>query len=69
MKSGIFKLSVAQYPTEAVRAPADVVELAEQRQAARAAKDFAESDRLRDAIAAAGWEVRDVAGGFQLVPK
>ena len=48
-------------------APPEVVALAEQRQAARAAKDFAEADRLRDAIAALGWEVRDVAGGFELV--
>jgi cysteinyl-tRNA synthetase len=48
-------------------APADVVALAEGRQAARAAKDFAEADRLRAAIDAAGWEVRDVQGGFQLV--
>ncbi|HEX6389930.1 MAG TPA: cysteine--tRNA ligase [Solirubrobacteraceae bacterium] len=48
-------------------APADVVQLAEARQTARAAKDFAESDRLRDEIAAAGWVVRDVAGGYELV--
>jgi cysteinyl-tRNA synthetase len=49
-------------------APQEVVALAEARQAARAARDFAESDRLRDEITAAGWEVRDVAGGFELVP-
>jgi cysteinyl-tRNA synthetase len=49
-------------------APADVLELAEARRAARAARDFAASDRLRDEIAAAGWTVRDVAGGFELVP-
>jgi cysteinyl-tRNA synthetase len=48
-------------------APAEVVDLAEARQAARAAKDFTESDRLRDEIAGLGWEVRDVAGGFELV--
>ena len=48
-------------------APPEVVALAEQRQAAREAKDFAEADRLRDAIAELGWEVRDVAGGFELV--
>ena len=41
-------------------APAEVVALAEARVAARDAKDFAEADRLRDAIADAGWEVRDV---------
>ena len=35
-------------------APAEVVALAEQRAASRAAKDFAESDRLRDELAAVG---------------
>src|SRR3954453_11459167 len=54
-----------------VSAPADVVGLAEQRQAARAARDFNEADRLRAGIEAAGWDVRDVAEapGFQLVPR
>jgi cysteinyl-tRNA synthetase len=50
-------------------APADVVELAEEREAARAARDFERADRLRESIDAQGWEVRDVEGGFQLVPK
>ena len=52
-------------------APAEVVALAEARVAARGAKDFAEADRLRDAIADAGWEVRDVADApfFQLVKR
>ena len=45
-----------------------MVALAQARTAARAERDFVESDRLRDEIAAAGWEVRDVAGGFELVP-
>ncbi len=49
-------------------APAEIVALAVERQRARAGKDFAEADRLRDAIAAAGWEVRDVPAGFELVP-
>ena len=48
-------------------APAEVVALAEQRDEARAARDFAEADRLRDEIEAAGWEVRDDADGFRLV--
>jgi cysteinyl-tRNA synthetase len=47
--------------------PPEVAELADRRAAARAAKDFAESDRLRDEIAAAGWVVRDVPGGWELV--
>ncbi|HET7353253.1 MAG TPA: cysteine--tRNA ligase [Gaiellaceae bacterium] len=55
--------------TELEDAPAELAELAAQRREARDAKDFAEADRLRDEIAAAGWEVRDVAGppGYQLV--
>ena len=50
-------------------APAEIVELAERRQHARAQRDFDEADRLREVIEAAGWEARDVADGFQLVPK
>jgi cysteinyl-tRNA synthetase len=52
-------------------APAGLEELARARAEARAQKDFATSDRLRDEIAAAGWDVRDVDAepGFQLVPK
>jgi cysteinyl-tRNA synthetase len=50
-------------------APAEVVELAKRRQRARAARDFDEADRLRREIESAGWEARDVAGGYQLVPK
>ena len=46
--------------------PESVQALAEQRAAARAAKDFAESDRLRDEIAAAGWVVRDGPDGWTL---
>jgi cysteinyl-tRNA synthetase len=50
-------------------APAEIVELAERRQQARVARDFEEADRLRAEIEAAGWEARDVADGFQLVPR
>ena len=50
-------------------APDDVVQLAEQRAVARAAKDFAESDRLRDQIAAHGWLIRDGAEGWSLLEK
>jgi cysteinyl-tRNA synthetase len=53
-----------------VAAPEELVELAEQRRNARDQRDFAAADRLRDEIAARGWEVRDVAEppGYQLVP-
>jgi cysteinyl-tRNA synthetase len=47
----------------------DVRALAEQRQAARAARDFAEADRLRDELREHGWEVRDGPDGPELVPQ
>ena len=50
-------------------APPEMVSLAERRQEARLRKDFAESDRLRAEIDQAGWEVRDGAEGFTLVPR
>ncbi len=46
--------------------PADVVALAEERDRARSGKDYAESDRLRDAIAEFGWQVKDTANGGKL---
>jgi hypothetical protein len=49
--------------------PADVVALAELRAEARAAKDFAAADRLRDEIAASGWVVDDRPDGFGLTPR
>ena len=55
--------------SEVAAAPADVVALAEERQRARGAKDFAEADRLRAEIAAHGWEVRDIWAGYRLFPK
>ncbi len=47
--------------------PAEAVELLEQRKAARARSDFAESDRLRERIAALGWTVQDTKEGQKLV--
>jgi cysteinyl-tRNA synthetase len=48
-------------------APAEIAELAARRKAAREARDFTEADRLRDELAAAGWEARDEPGGYRLV--
>lgn len=50
------------------QAPQAVRELAEEREQARVRRDFTAADALRDEIAARGWEVRDVAGGFELIP-
>jgi hypothetical protein len=49
--------------------PPDVLALVEQRTAARAARDFAESDRLRDEALALGWVVRDTADGPVVTPR
>ena len=43
--------------------PAEVLALAEQRQAARSAKDWALADQLRDQITAAGYTVEDTPNG------
>ena len=49
--------------------PAEALELLEQRKEARARKDFAESDRLRDQISALGWVVQDSKEGQKLVKR
>src|SRR5438309_3862533 len=48
-------------------APQEIVALAEERVAARAARGFEAADRLRDALVAAGWEMRDRPDGYDLV--
>ena len=51
------------------RAPAEALELLEQREKARAAKDYDRADELRDQLAGMGWEARDEAGGARLVKR
>ncbi len=46
--------------------PAEVRALAEERAAARKAKNFAEADRLRDAIAALGWQIKETRQGTEI---
>jgi cysteinyl-tRNA synthetase len=48
-------------------APDEVRRLAAEREDARAQRDFARADRLRDELAATGWEVRDTPEGARLV--
>lgn len=52
----------------AVEIPADIRELAEQRWSARTAKNWAESDRLRDELTARGWTMKDGKDGYTLEP-
>jgi cysteinyl-tRNA synthetase len=49
--------------------PADIAALVQARAAARAAKDWAGSDRIRDELAAQGWEVRDSKEGQKVKRK
>lgn len=52
-----------------IKAPAQIVELAEARQLARESKDWAKSDELREAIKAKGWLIEDGKnGGYDLQP-
>lgn len=50
-------------------APENLHELGRARQAARAEKNFALADQLRDQIAQAGYEIVDVVDGFELHAK
>ena len=54
---------------EAEEIPAEITELAEARAAARKAKNFAESDRLRDEIADKGYIIEDAPGGVWRLKK
>jgi cysteinyl-tRNA synthetase len=54
---------------EAAAAPEEVQALADLREEARAERDYASADRLRDEILARGWVVRDVADGYELLPR
>jgi len=63
---GVLGLGSLLLPT--AQAPAGVRELVERREQARGARDFAQADRLREEIVALGWEVRDGANGFELLP-
>jgi hypothetical protein len=47
--------------------PEEVLALVDQRQKARAGKNWADSDRLRDEIAEHGWQVQDTPEGQKLV--
>lgn len=48
--------------------PDEVLDMVRRREEARAARDFAEADALRDAIIAAGFELRDGPDGPEVVP-
>jgi len=63
----VWDLVVNAAPLEEDKPSDEVIALAEERLAARANKNWAESDRLREAIAALGWTVQDGKGEYRLV--
>ena len=62
-------LSSLTQQEEGAEADEEAQKLLTEREAARAGKDFERADRIRDELAALGWEVRDSAAGPSLVPK
>jgi cysteinyl-tRNA synthetase len=48
-------------------APEELRRLAEEREEARAERDFERADRIRDQLGDAGWEIRDTPDGARLV--
>ena len=53
-------------PETEIAVPAEVAQLAEQRENARREKNWKGSDELRDRISALGWDVRDTKDGQKL---
>jgi len=62
----VFGLGLAAWVPKRDEAPSDVKALADARAAARKAKQWAEADRLRSELAAAGWEMEDRVDGYRL---
>lgn len=67
IRTDAWEMVVNAPPLEVDRPSEEVLILAEKRQAARDEKNWAESDRLRDEIAALGWAVQDGRDGYKLV--
>ena len=54
---------------DAAEPPADVLALGDARERARATREYAEADRIRDELRELGWEVRDGPDGPELIPR
>jgi hypothetical protein len=61
--------AATQAPESAIQSPPpDVVAIVTRRAEARANKDWAASDRLREEIAHLGWKIKDTPAGAELLP-
>ena len=65
LKVGLFD----QVLDEEEKIPAEVLNLAEKRKEAKAGKDYALADQLREKIADLGREIKDEKDGFSLIKK
>jgi cysteinyl-tRNA synthetase len=63
-----FGLRLSEWVPELVAVPPEVQEIANQRWAARTAKDWGEADRLRGALTEAGWSMKDGKDSYDLAP-
>ena len=66
---GLFKQDPAAYRAKYVKTeevPAEVIAVAEERKAARAQKNWARSDELREQLKAMGYAVKDTKDGYEL---
>jgi cysteinyl-tRNA synthetase len=62
-------LSTLTQPEKGAEGDERATKLMQEREEARAEKNFARADELRDQLAEMGWTVRDSADGPSLVPK
>jgi cysteinyl-tRNA synthetase len=65
----VLGLGLAQWQPREAEVPQAIVDLAQARSTARKARDWAEADRLRAALHAAGWEMEDRPDGYRLTPR
>jgi cysteinyl-tRNA synthetase len=62
-------LGTLTQPDQGAEADAEAQQLMQEREEARAAKDFDRADALRDQLVELGWEIRDSADGPRLVAR
>lgn len=65
----VFGFRLKQVRAEEIVVPDDVQSLVDEREAARKAKDFEKSDRLRDELSQRGWSVSDTPEGPVVKPE
>ena len=62
----VLGLNLKEYEKQEEKIPQEILDLVEQRNMARAEKNWVESDRLRDLIASKGYAVKDTKNGVEI---